>query len=386
MIKSIFRGFGYNIGKFLFYIFIVILLGFIINFFDIDLKSLSLTKNVYAANSWGALISEPEEMYIQHTLNSDPIICTDYQNSSYLCTMPSGKTSEIFSWVVPRLKAGRSYTAYVDACYNQSVTTSNGGAFINGSNNAFTNLQGGTITLNGAASGTNFNNGCYRYWVNFDTNTINHTDLSYDLFQLRISKGTGAINMYVYDFGLIDNGLGTNALSGISNNINNSIANVNNNINNVTNNINNSMEEVNNSIQEQIGINQEQLEEQKQTNNLLNDDSIDEKGKADLFKLKGFDEFISAFTGLLSIPLQFIRKINNSTCSPIILEVPFINENNIIELPCYSSIMSNKFGVFYSIYKIIINFILAYHLGIAYLDLFKSTLNPKNDKLEVMDL
>lgn len=81
-----------------------------------------------------------------------------------------------------------------------------------------------------------------------------------------------------------------------------------------------------------------------------------------------------------------MRKINNSTCTPIILEIPFINENNIIELPCYSTIMSNKFGVFYSIYKIIINFIIAYHLGIAYLDLFKSTLNPKNDKLEVMDL
>lgn len=262
MIKNIFRSFGYNLGRFLFYIFIVILLALILNIFDIDLKSLMLTKNVYAANSWGALISEPEEMYIQHTLTSDPIICSDYQNSSYLCTMPSGNSSEIFSWVVPRLKYGRSYTAYVDACYNQNVTTSNGGAFINGSNTALSNLQGGTITLNGAPSGSNFNNGCYRYWVNFDTNAINHTEFSFDIFQIRISKGTGAINMYVYDFGLIDNGLGGTALTGINNNINNSIANVNNNINNVTNNINNSMEEVNNSIQEQIGVNQEQLEEQ----------------------------------------------------------------------------------------------------------------------------
>lgn len=383
MIKNIFRGFGYNVGKFLFYLFIVILLGFIINFFDIDLKSLLLTKNVYAANSWGALIIEPEEMYIQHTLTSDPYICTDYQNTSYLCTMPSGKSSEIFSWNVPRLKAGRSYTAYVDACYNQNVTSSNGGAFINGSNSAFANLQGGTITLNGAPSGTNFSNGCYRYWVNFDTNTINHTEFSFDIFQLRISKGTGAINMYVYDFGVIDNGLGTTALTGINNNINNSIASVNNNINNVTNNITNSMEEVNNSIQEQINVNKDQLEQQKETNNLINDDSVDLDGKFDVIEQTipnyGIENVVKA-------PLNFLRNLSsgNYTCTPIVAPIPFTDKE--LELPCMGPIITANFGVFVGIYQALILSLISYWVCINTYRIIKNLANPEDDKIEVLDL
>lgn len=382
MIKSFFRGFFYNLGKNILWLLFGILTYFILKYSNIDLKSLFLT-NVFAADSWGSLISEPEQMYFQHNLSSDPIICNDYNSTAYLCSFPKGNTSEIFIMTVPRLKAGRSYTAYVDACYNQDVSSSNGGAFINGSNTSFANLQGGTITLNSSASGQPFGNGCYRYWVNFDTNTINHTSNSFDIFQLKVSKGSGAINMYVYDFGLIDNGLGTTALSGINNNINNSIANVNNNINNVTNNINQSMEEVNNSIQQQINVNKEQLEQQKQTNNLINDDSVDINNKFDVIEQTIPNYGIE---GVIKAPINLLQKLSTGSysCSPISVTIPFTD--NELTYPCMGPIITSNFGILVSLYQSLLLAITSYWVCINSYRIIKNLADPTDDKIEVMDL
>lgn len=130
---------------------------------------------------------------------------------------------------------------------------------------------------------------------------------------------------------------------------------------------------------------EEQLEEQKKTNDTLTDDDVsDSTNKANEF-FSGFTTDTFGLTSIITAPLELIASITSSTCSPLGLQVPFV-ENKTINLPCMSSIYQQYFGSFLTIYQTITFGIIAYWVCVRIFALVKDFKNPDTDKIEVLDL
>lgn len=133
-----------------------------------------------------------------------------------------------------------------------------------------------------------------------------------------------------------------------------------------------------------INQNEQIINNGNQTNNTLNDDNVDEStNKATDF----FNNFDSGNTGsltdIISLPLDFLDKLNNS-CSSIVLPVPYMGD---ITLPCLQSYLSTFIPEsFLNLIKLIVNGFLTYKIIASLIDFINSLKDPNNDDLEVMDL
>lgn len=126
-------------------------------------------------------------------------------------------------------------------------------------------------------------------------------------------------------------------------------------------------------------------EELKKTNDTLNDDdTTDSTNKANEF-FSGFTTDTFGLTSIITAPLELIGSITSSTCSPLGLKVPFL-DNKTLTLPCMSSIYSEYFGSFLTIYQTITFGIIAYWVCVRIFALVKDFKNPDTDKVEVLDL
>lgn len=127
-------------------------------------------------------------------------------------------------------------------------------------------------------------------------------------------------------------------------------------------------------------------------NNKNTDKIIDKLSEADSSGAKSdASEFFSGFTtdtfGLTSIitaPLNLIGSITSSTCTPLGLPLPYVNKT--LELPCMSSIYSQYFGSFFTLYQTITFGIIAYWVCVRIFNLVKDFKNPDHDEIEVLDL
>lgn len=117
---------------------------------------------------------------------------------------------------------------------------------------------------------------------------------------------------------------------------------------------------------------------------LKNDDVNDSTNKANEF-FSGFTTDTFGLTSIITAPLELIASITSSTCSPLGLKVPFV-ENKTLNLPCMSSIYSQHFGSFLTIYQTITFGIIAYWVCVRIFALVKDFKNPDTDKVEVLDL
>lgn len=147
-----------------------------------------------------------------------------------------------------------------------------------------------------------------------------------------------------------------------------------------------------NSINQQIKENTEkqleeqkkQLEEQKKTNDLLKDDNTQQaQDSAGGF----FNEFTTdthGLTAIITAPLSLISKITSSSCSPLVLPLPYVDKD--LTLPCMGDIYSSYFGSFLSIYQIITFGVVAYWVCVRIFNLVKDFKNPDHDEIEVLDL
>ena len=133
-----------------------------------------------------------------------------------------------------------------------------------------------------------------------------------------------------------------------------------------------------------INQNQQIINNGNQTNNTINDDNVDEStNKATDF----FNNFDSGDTGtltdIISLPLDFLDKLNNS-CSSIVLPVPYIGD---ITLPCLQTYLSSFIPEsLLNLIKLLVNGFLTYKIVISLVDFINSLKDPNNDDLEVMDL
>ena len=131
------------------------------------------------------------------------------------------------------------------------------------------------------------------------------------------------------------------------------------------------------------GIN-EQNKTLKETNETLNDDDTSESTSEATEFFEGFDTDTHGLTSIITAPLELIGNIAGSSCSPLPLQVPFVNKT--MSLPCMSTIYKKHFGSFLTVYQTITFGIVAYWVCIRIFALVKDFKNPEHDEIEVMDL
>lgn len=89
-------------------------------------------------------------------------------------------------------------------------------------------------------------------------------------------------------------------------------------------------------------------------------------------------------SGIITAPLNTIRSLLNSTCTNLVLPLPFVNKD--LTLPCLYDIYNEHFGAFFTIYQTIVLAIVAYRcIRSIYFDIH-GFMDPNDDRIEVMDL
>ena len=183
-----------------------------------------------------------------------------------------------------------------------------------------------------------------------------------------ISFSTTSTNMYFFGYHLETLGL-TDGLSSsdIQNVINNSGLATAKSVNDVKTSVNEVKQEMN-------GIN----------DSINNDNTDGASSEASNF----FNSFTTETFGLTSIitaPLNLIQSLTSKTCAPLHLPLPFL-DNKYLDLPCMSSIYSQYFGSFFTLYQTITYGIIAYWVCVRLFNLVKDFKNPEHDEIEVLDL
>ena len=121
------------------------------------------------------------------------------------------------------------------------------------------------------------------------------------------------------------------------------------------------------------------------TTDLINDsDSSEATNEASDF----FNNFTTNTHGLTSIvtaPLNAISSLTSSSCTPLHLPIPYL-DNKYIDLPCMRSIYDQNFGSFMTLYDTITFGIVSYWIIVRIFALVKDFKNPDHDEIEVVDL
>ena len=114
-----------------------------------------------------------------------------------------------------------------------------------------------------------------------------------------------------------------------------------------------------------------------------NSNSSGATSDADNF-FKDFTTDTFGLTSIITAPLNLISSLTSKTCSNLVLPLPYVNKN--LTLPCLSTIYSQFFGDFLTIYQTITFGIVAYWVCVRIFNLVKDFKNPDHDEIEVMDL
>lgn len=128
----------------------------------------------------------------------------------------------------------------------------------------------------------------------------------------------------------------------------------------------------------------EQVQEQKKTNDILKDDTIQGSQDSAGGFFNDFTTDTHGLTAIITAPLSLISKITSASCSPLVLPLPFVDKD--LTLPCMGAIYSQYFGSFLSIYHVITFGIVAYWVCVRIFNLVKDFKNPDHDEIEVLDL
>lgn len=93
---------------------------------------------------------------------------------------------------------------------------------------------------------------------------------------------------------------------------------------------------------------------------------------------------MNQLTQLAFVPVNFILNIADSTCQPLIWEIPFVNQRVVV--PCMSTIYNGYFSVVVGTFSIIMTSLLTYRCCLKLFNTIKGLLDAEDDKIEVVDL
>ena len=151
----------------------------------------------------------------------------------------------------------------------------------------------------------------------------------------------------------------TQAVRDIGNQITGSVNNVRDSVNNVET----SVEKVNNSIN--------------------NDTTTGASTRANDF-FSNFSQNNHGLSGIITSPLRLIQSITSSSCSPLVLPLPFVNQN--VQLPCMKAVISSNFPTFYLLFELVITGLMCYRLIINFLSQIRKLQDPEYNRIGVLQL
>ena len=125
------------------------------------------------------------------------------------------------------------------------------------------------------------------------------------------------------------------------------------------------------------GVNQQQLAEAQAEVTDNDTDAMQEW-------LEDFTSDTYGLTGIITAPLNTITSLTSKTCSPLVLPIPYLNEN--LTLPCMSTIYSDTFGSAFTMYQTITTALIGYWCVVRIFAIVKGMKDPQDDKIEVVDL
>ena len=239
----------------------------------------------------------------------------------------------------------------------------------------FTNNNDGTITINGTATNS--------FGITFFRPTLTSGNYTFN---------SATINAYIYDYSsytsILTNGQTNKSINGTYNNIGlDTWINNGQNFNNV---LFKPMITKSSNVKSfcKYGTYSSKLDD---TNNSINDlkDSINDdnvsSSQTDASNFFGnFTTNTHGLTGIITAPLNAINSLTSATCSPLVLPLPFVNQN--LTLPCMRQIYTDNFGGFMQLYDVIVIGIIAYWICVRIFSLVKDFKNPEHDEIEVVDL
>lgn len=113
----------------------------------------------------------------------------------------------------------------------------------------------------------------------------------------------------------------------------------------------------------------------------MEDDNVDTSASGGFFD--DFEDDDYGLSDIIVMPLETIKGITSSTCTPLKFPLPFVNQE--VELPCMNTIYS-QFGPILSIYQTITFGMIAYWVCINIYAMVRNFKNPDSDEIEVMNL
>lgn len=150
------------------------------------------------------------------------------------------------------------------------------------------------------------------------------------------------------------------------------------------NTLNTKIDTVEQAVEEVKKAQNENLNEQKKTNETLTDDNTQQAQDSAGGFFNDFTTDTHGLTAIITAPLSLISKITSATCSPLVIPLPYVDKD--LTLPCMGAIYSQYFGSFLSIYQVITFGIVAYWVCVRIFNLVKDFKNPDHDEIEVLDL
>lgn len=133
-----------------------------------------------------------------------------------------------------------------------------------------------------------------------------------------------------------------------------------------------------------INQNNQIINKQQQTIDSINDSNTSQATSSASDFFSNFTTNNHGLTGIITAPLSAIQSLTSSTCSDLVLPLPFVNQN--LTLPCMRSIYDQHFGNFMTIYDTITLGIISYWVMVRIFALVKDFKNPEHDEIEVVDL
>lgn len=147
-------------------------------------------------------------------------------------------------------------------------------------------------------------------------------------------------------------------------------------------------DQVSQAIQQQTTIINNSLQNQTEVleniDDTLTDDNVDEAIDTASDFFSDFTTNTHGLTGIITAPLNAIESLTSKTCQPLVLPLPFVDEN--LTLPCMREIYVQNFGGFMTLYDAVTLGIVSYWIMVRIFSLVKDFKNPDHDEIEVVDL
>lgn len=91
----------------------------------------------------------------------------------------------------------------------------------------------------------------------------------------------------------------------------------------------------------------------------------------------------TGINSIITLPLNMISSLSNS-CQPITLNIPFLNVD--VQIPCFRSVITNHMPLVANLISVVVNGFILYRIFIDIVGIIKSSRNPDEDRLDVLEL